>query len=119
MEFKFNPTLIREAEFNAKLDAALATAKQEGYDEGHEKGRQLGFEQGERTGRHAATAAHVADLRFQLARDLLVAHARKHGMTTNPDYKDLELDRDSTCQSAAWYADRLLKILAEPQEGGE
>lgn len=59
------------------------------------------------------------DLRTQLARDLLVAHVRKHGMTTNPAYESYTEDRTQACQSAADYADLLIAALAKPQEGGE
>lgn len=67
----------------------------------------------------AGGGSATADRRFQLARDLLVAHVREVGMVTNPQYDRYATERSEECLSAVAYADLLLAALAKPREGGE
>lgn len=56
--------------------------------------------------------------RFQLARDLLVAQVGMNGMTLDLPHENAVAGHELACRVAVKMADRLIELLAKPQEGG-
>lgn len=56
--------------------------------------------------------------RFQLARDLLVAHTRASSFELELGEAGSSAGCELACRVAVRQADRLLELLAKPQEGG-